>query len=427
MNSLFTQKSNQNGHWSFYSFLLFLFFLLVTFFVIFEMTEPDSFFRKIDPPEKTELLSVDESSNTLSQVVHPLENILSPENNSEPQSVPSHIVMPQNVHGIYITGWTAGSANRLEEILDLFNAKSSLNTVVIDIKDASGRLTYEPIDSSLLGSGVGSRKISDLKKVIDRFHQKGVYVIGRIAVFQDPFWAYKHSEDALKDIRTGLVWKDYKNISWLNPNSQPVADYIVDITQDAYNQGFDEVNLDYVRFPSDGPLKYLDLSQSTKSKPEVMAEFFKYIEEELEKRNINFSVDLFGLTMSARDDLGIGQKLELIAPNVPIISPMVYPSHFSDGVYGLSVPAKEPYQTINRSLSDGINRLEKIGISKDELRPWLQDFDLLGIRYTPDMVESQIKAAEDLGINSWLLWDPANRYTKEAFTLSPSDIIGQSN
>lgn len=329
----------------------------------------------------------------------------------------SHVATPEPLRGIYLTGWTAGTPARLTKALKLFEGDSILNAVVIDIKDATGRLSYQPVDSALLDIGVGTNRITDLSSVIETFHQRGIYVIGRLTVFQDPFYAAKYPSEALTDIRTGLVWRDYKGIAWLRPNSKAVAEYTATIARDAYAQGFDEINLDYVRFPSDGELKYIDLSMLTKNKAETMQDFFRSIRAQLAE--IPLSADVFGLTMSARDDVGIGQKAVLIAPEVDALAPMLYPSHFWNGSYGMAVPAEKPYEVIYRALSDGIAKLDAVGIDRSKIRPWFQDFDLLGVPYDAAKVRAQIQAAADLGVYSWMMWDPRNDYTDEVYILEP--------
>ena len=327
--------------------------------------------------------------------------------------LPVHVPMPDPLRAIYLTGWSAGTPTRLTKALALFE-DSVLNAVVIDIKDATGKLSYEPLDPELQATGVGTKRIRDLKGVIDEFHSRGIYVIGRLTVFQDPFYAKLYPEETLRDTRTGLPWADYKGIQWLRPDSEVVRAYVAAIARDAYAQGFDEINLDYVRFPSDGPLAYLDMTGFTKSKAETMQDFFVAIDQDLD--GIPLSADVFGLTMSANDDVGIGQKATLIAPSVDAIAPMLYPSHFWNGTYGIPVPAAEPYKVIYKSLSDGIKKLEAAGIDKSKIRPWFQDFDLVGVPYTAELVQAQLQAAYDLGINSWMMWDPRNEYTDEVYT-----------
>lgn len=327
----------------------------------------------------------------------------------------NHLSMPTPLRGIYLTGWSAGNAKTMARILKFID-ETGVNAVIVDIKDATGRLSYQPLDPELLASGVGTNRIRDLSELISTLHERGIYVIGRVAVFQDPFYAAAHPGEAFLDTRTGGIWTDYKGISWLRADSREVWDYTVAIARDAHAQGFDEINVDYVRFPSDGPLAYLDKSTLTQGRAETIRSFFAHIDPLIRGEGIVLSADLFGLVMSASDDLGIGQKLELIAPHVDVVAPMVYPSHFASGAYGVANPAQEPYTIIKTSMSRGMKKLEAIGIDPaTKLRPWLQDFDL-GAVYTEQMVRDQIRATEELGLDSWMLWDPRNVYTGAALT-----------
>jgi hypothetical protein len=356
-------------------------------------------------PERLEESSKLESSATLPVIE---EQIAAP----PVADMPLHVPAPYPLRALYSTGWTAGTATRFTRLLSLYD-DSILNAVVLDIKDATGRLSYEPLDEGLKATGVGTKRIKDLKSVIDEFHTRGIYVIGRLTVFEDPFFSALHPEETYKDTRTGLPWTNDKGHTWLRADSIKTRDHVTAIARDAYAQGFDEINLDYVRFPSDGPLAYLDMTGFTKSKAETMEDFFVAMRQELV--GIPLSADVFGLTMSASDDVGIGQKAVLIAPEVDALSPMVYPSHFWNGTYGIPVPASEPYKVVYKALSDGIKKLEAAGMDKSKIRPWLQDFDLVGVAYDAEKVRAQIQAAHDLGIESWMMWDPANNYTAEVY------------
>lgn len=340
-----------------------------------------------------------------------------PNSTTEPiveQNQITHITTPEPVKGVYVSSWVAGTQSTINRIINLID-ETSANAIIIDIKDATGRISYMPLDPSLVVVGSGANRIRDIQALIKRLHDKNIYVIGRISVFQDPYYATKYPEYAYKDTRTGLTWHDNKGLSWVKNDSRAVWDYTAAIARDAYAQGFDEINLDYVRYPSDGPLSYLDTSGMAKGRTGTMVEFFQYVDQELrQKSNIPISADLFGLSMSAQGDLGIGQILELVAPYVDYVAPMIYPSHFAKGTYGVSDPAAQPYAIIHRSLSDGIKRMQAIGEDVHKIRPWLQDFNL-GAIYTPEMVKAQMQATEDVGLTSWMLWDPRNIYTKSAF------------
>jgi len=350
-------------------------------------------------------------------VVPVVETIPAPEVASitEPEAVKTfHQPIPESVKGIYVSGWVAGTTTSMNRIMALLDTTSA-NTVIIDIKDATGRLSYQPLAPELQKLGVGTNRIKDLEVLIKQLHDKQIYVIGRVAVFQDPYFAIKNPDSAFKDIRTGLAWHDNKGLAWLRTNDQATWDYTVSIARDAYSQGFDEINLDYVRFPSDGLLAYLDKTQIIKSRPETVRDFFVYMDEKIRKESgIPLSADIFGLAASATGDLGIGQILEYIAPHVDYVAPMVYPSHFAKGSYGIADPASAPYGVIYRSMSDAVKKMIAIGEDPHKLRPWLQDFDL-GAVYTVELVRAQITATADAGLDSWMMWDPRTVYTKDAF------------
>jgi hypothetical protein len=151
------------------------------------------------------------------------------------------------------------------------------------------------------------------------------------------------------------------------------------------------------------------------SKQDTIAAFFADLDTTLRQTyHIPLSADVFGDTVNSSDDMGIGQKLELIAPHVDFICPMIYPSHFAAGSYNFSNPAAHPYDVIYKSLIDGEAKLTAAGIPADKIRPWLQDFNL-GAIYTAPMVQDEINGAHDAGVNSWLMWDASNRYTASVY------------
>ncbi len=320
-----------------------------------------------------------------------------------------HMPTPVSVRGIYLSAWTAGSKKAVERLITLAHAQN-VNAVVIDIKDATGRLSYQPLDPELRASGVGTRKIPDLPALTSRMHEEGLYVIGRIAVFQDPYRATLYPDQAFRTKGSGALWRDSKGLAWLRADEIQVWEYTSSIAHDAYAQGFDEINVDYVRYPSDGPLDTIEGRAGASVRAETIEKFFVYLNEHIRARGIVLSADLFGLTMTATGDIGIGQELLRIAPYVDVVAPMIYPSHFAAGSYGYANPSIHPYEIIKRALADGTKKLATIGIGPEKLRPWLQDFDLLGIAYTPSMVADQIKATDESGATGWMMWDPKNTY-----------------
>jgi len=357
------------------------------------------------------------------------------EASTTPVFVVTHIQTPLAVKAIYMTSWAAGNDKFRKHLFDLVDT-TEINAVVIDVKDYSGRISFMVEDPILKETGASEKRIPDIKEFLGKLHEKGVYVIARISSFQDSYMINIHPEWAVKT-NEGNVWKDYKGVKWLDAGAKPVWDYLVAIGKESYAVGFDELNFDYIRFPSDGNLKDISYSWGAgRQRSIVMKDFFSYIHDQFKPLNIPISADLFGLTTSADDDLGIGQILEYALDSFDYVAPMVYPSHFGVGFNGYKKPALYPYEVIKYSMSHAIDKAEatttksralgedmiasttpqlytKKSYDKNKLRPWLQAFDL-GSVYTPEMVRAQIQATYDVGLDSWMLWNAGSVYKKEA-------------
>ncbi len=323
---------------------------------------------------------------------------------------------PEDVRGLYMTSWIASRPDLRTRIIQQIEDTPNLNSIIIDIKDDTGKISFKSEDPLLQEIGSTENRISDIDILLTELNEKGIYIIGRIAVFQDPFLIHVWPEEAVKkSSESEDLWLDRKKIGWIDPGSKKTWDYVATLAEESYKRGFDEINFDYIRFPSDGNMReiYYPLS-SGKVKSEVMESFFQYIYERLEPQNIVTSADIFGMTAVNTDDLGIGQILEKTVPYFDYISPMVYPSHFPSGWAGISDPAGEPYAVIKKSMERAYERVVAMGEDPKKLRPWLQDFNL-GAVYTSELVRAQIQALEDIGIYSWLMWSPRNVYTMSAF------------
>jgi hypothetical protein len=335
-------------------------------------------------------------------------------------AIPAHIPTPDSVRAIYMTSWAAGHPKFLAHLFDIVE-NTEINAVVIDIKDYTGRIAYEVDDPELAKYGSVEKRIPDIKALISKLHERNIYVIGRISTFQDSYLVKVHPEWAVKT-KAGAVWQDYKGVKWLDAGAKPVWDYVIAIGKDAYAQGFDELNYDYIRFPSDGPMKDISYTwDNGKSRQVVMREFFEYVHSQFKDTPIVTSADFFGLVTSSNDDLGIGQVLEDALHNFDYVAPMVYPSHFGKGYRGIEKPATEPYNVIKYSMESGIQKAIAATSSPQKLRPWLQAFDL-GADYTPAMVRAQIQATYDVGLTGWMLWNAGSIYDKDAL-LPKSEMI----
>ncbi|MCR4256631.1 MAG: putative glycoside hydrolase [Candidatus Uhrbacteria bacterium] len=306
---------------------------------------------------------------------------------------PLSVALPKEVRGIY---WTADSVRgtRGDELL-AYMLRYGLNAAVIDIKMDNGQVAL-PATSTL-----------------ERLGQNGIYRIARIAIMRDSVFAAAHPEVAVQRAGGGL-WRDKTNAAWLDPAAPEVAAYAIALGREALAAGFDELQYDYVRFPSDGALSAIryPLSQNA-DKPVVMRAFFDALNV-LREEGAVVSYDVFGMTFWSSSHFGIGQRLEDVYPNADFISPMVYPSHYPTGFRGFENPALYPYEIVKQSLDKGAEMLEADHFisptsSRPKFRPWLQDFDI-GAVYTAARIEAQIKAARDAGASGWMLWNARNVY-----------------
>lgn len=335
--------------------------------------------------------------------------------------VPTHIGTPGEVKAIYMTSWVAGTSDFRNSLIKLVE-DTELNSIVIDIKDYSGKLAFSIDDPVIKKYQAEENRIPDIKEFIKLLHKKGIYVIGRVTVFQDPHLAHHNPELAVLKESDKTIWKDYKGLSFTDPGNIDVWDYHVAIARGSYDLGFDEINFDYIRFPSDGNMEdiyypkseEIVLSDPNFGKAYVIESFFEYLSANLKKdEGLIISADVFGMTTTNYDDLNIGQVLERALPYFDYIAPMVYPSHYPKTFIGLLNPAEHPYEVVKYSLDKAYNRALAATTTPFKIRPWLQDFDL-GAEYTAELVRAQINATHDAGLTSWMLWAPSNKYTREA-------------
>lgn len=328
-----------------------------------------------------------------------------------------HLPTPEPLKALYITACVAGTPSWRSELRKLIET-TELNSVVIDIKDSTGTISFP----NTLSNGGKGCVVPDLMGFIAELHQSNIYVIGRISVFQDPSYAVSHPELAVKSKSTGGVWKDRKGLSFIDVGARPYWDFIITLAKASYDLGFDELNFDYIRYPSDGDMDNarFDWVVGTSTKPEILESFFSYLHDQLKPTGMKISADLFGMTTTIMADMGIGQVLERALPHFDYIAPMVYPSHYPNGWNGFANPAEHPYDVIHIAMSEGKRREDVLKLSMgiatstpSKLRPWLQDFNL-GATYDATKIRAQIEATYDSGLTSWMLWSAANKYTKEA-------------
>lgn len=376
---------------------------------------------------------------------------------TDTREVIAHVPKPDQVKTIYMTSCVAGTPSFREQLVSLIES-TEVNSVMIDIKDYSGTISFAPTNEAWLPAWANSRcGARDMKSFIATLHAKEIFVIGRITVFQDPFYAERMPHLAVKRLDGTTVWQDHKGLSFIDVAAKEYWDHIVDLSVMAYDLGFDELNFDYVRYPSDGNMQDISFPHTTGSKwpndkQANLEAFFEYLSQQLSDetkfasvRHQNTgkasstpwtSVDLFGMTTTNYDDLSIGQVIERAAPYFDFVAPMVYPSHYPKTFLGLGNPNDHPYTIVNHAMSSGVKRMvasttpvegflhERIGTTTpaiykkpvwdaSKLRTWIQDFDYGGY-YDADDVRAQIQASYDAGVMDFMIWAPSNIYTKAA-------------
>lgn len=325
-------------------------------------------------------------------------------------------VIPE-VKGVYLTAWKAGNSQFIYHLSD-FVAKTEVNSVVVDVKDDCGTISYGSKVQLVKQIGANLKKF-DPQLLLKVLEENKIYVIARIVVFKDPLLAKACPDLAVRNGK-GELWSDRKGTHWVDPYNRKVWDYNLEIAKEAAEMGFKEIQFDYIRFTSDGNISECRYpADNGETKSEVIGKFLKQAKEILEPLGVKVSADVFGLTCSAKDDLGIGQDFVLIAQNVDIICPMVYPSHYYKGQYNIADPDSKPYETILHSLLDAKEKLAKAQVNT-VVRPWLQDFSLLS-HYNRQELMAQIHAVEDVGLNQWLFWNPQNNYDVSKYLVASDD------
>jgi hypothetical protein len=312
--------------------------------------------------------------------------------------------LPGEVRGVHVTLALASDADKIDEYL----AMPGLNTIQVDVKDENGEVGFL-MPATTLARRIGATKpYYRAGRLAGKTRANGVYLIGRVVVFEDPILASKRPDMAIRTPGGG-VWTNDVGLGWVNPYDKRVWDYNVEIATAAARAGFDEIQFDYVRFPSDGDVEAAVYRGKVNEDPGwTIARFVQYAAKKLKPLGIRVSIDVFGL--SATHDLGIGQRPKRFAKFVDAIYPMVYPSHYNPGEFNLPDPSAAPGLTVAASLQDFRRQLRG---TKTLLIPWLEDFSL-GRTRTPEEVQAQIQAARDYGAKGFLLWNPSGIYTQEA-------------
>lgn len=317
---------------------------------------------------------------------------------------------PDAVKGIYLTAFSAGS--NLDAYLELID-DTELNAAVIDVKDVTGEVMYPSEVPLAREIGATRDVLPDLESLAAELEKRDVYAIARVAVFEDDILPRQRPDLAVTDSTTDDPWLNDAGQSWASAYEKEVWEYNTAIAVEAAEAGFDEIQFDYIRFPSDGPMDQIDYGdEAFPTKVDALAGFLEYARKQLAPHDVRVAADVFGLA-ATEPGAGVSQYVDELAPYLDVICPMAYPSHYPPGSYGYQDPNSEPYGILKETMADFEKETRKANPDL-EIRPWIQDFDLGSPPYGPDEIRAQMSAIYDSGETGWLLWNAANVYTEEA-------------
>lgn len=347
----------------------------------------------------------------------------SPEDPSEESSVEIMNMDPVKpavkVKGIYVSEYVAGTPDLMNAIIENI-IKTEINAVVIDVKDDNGRISYA-MDSPMVSAlGAVKKFIPDMNGLMAKLKEHNIYTIARVVAFRDPYLADKRPDLSLK-LADGSIYRDNKGLAWVNPYKKETWDYLVEVGTEAYKAGFDEIQFDYIRFSTEKGIKnvvYEEADTLGRTKTEIISEFVSYAYDQLSKEGVFVAADVFGAIIGGGvDSDSVGQSYGDMAKHLDYICPMIYPSHYGDGNFGIEHPDTQPYDTIRAALMksrEDLKSHEAESRRQAIVRPWLQDFTASYltnyIPYGDKEVRAQIQAVYDAGYDEWILWSAANKY-----------------
>lgn len=348
------------------------------------------------------------------------------------------------VKGIYYNVYFPQN-NALERCVQLIE-QTDLNAIVIDVKEDNGFFTFPTENEVLVGAFNAFKSNYDYdyygnlveREDIADMKERGVYAIARVVCFLDNRYVGGNPSHALAD-QNGGAWRDSINRRWIDPYNKDAWEYLLEVCKEAAEIGFDEIQLDYVRFPSDGRLSSIDYGPAAEEQKryQIISEFVAFIREEMAELGVKTSADIFGIVgMSYIDASAVGQNVGLLLGNLDSICPMIYPSHFAnieqngEGQYINGIlferPDTEPYEVVYNVLQHYKRQVEEFAeaypdVTPAVIRPYLQYFtaswlhEECWILYEPEQILAQIQAVEDAGFEEWLLWRQSdNNYNIDA-------------
>jgi hypothetical protein len=313
------------------------------------------------------------------------------------------------VRGIYVNRWAAQSPKKMRSLIALADT-TEINAFVIDIKDEFG-INYSSSDTLVKRNAGRGGTIPGMRPLLDTLQAHGILAIARIVVFKDSVTA-RHNPDWTIRKADGDVWRDKEGLAWVNPYDRSLWELNIRVAEEVTRLGFDEIQWDYIRFPE--PYKSLPPQvfpgAEGRTKTQALVGFLELAKERLNPLGVRSTADIFGLVTSVNGALEIGQAWEPLSPVADVLLPMVYPSHYPRGAFGIDRPNADPYGVIYAAISKAHARDLKLGISGEHVRPWIQAFTLGAPAYGAREVRLQKQAIYDAGYDTWVLWHPGSRY-----------------
>jgi hypothetical protein len=316
---------------------------------------------------------------------------------------------PPVVRALYVNRWAAQSKKKMAKLIAIADT-TEINALVVDMKDEFG-LNYATKNPEF-AKNAGSSSKANVVALLDTLKAHKIFPIARIVVFKDSVTARVHPEWTIRKT-DGSVWRDKKGLAWVNPYHHELWDYNIGVAEELVKLGFGEIQFDYIRFPEPYPSLPKQVFPDSKDvpKPDALAAYLKEARTRLNKLGARSTADIFGLVTTVQGPLEVGQDWEKLAPNTDVLLPMVYPSHYPHGSFGIPSPNAEPYKVITTAIMRARERDEKLGIKEQEhVRPWLQAFTLGAPPYGADQLRAEKKAVYDSGYDGWVMWNPGSSY-----------------
>ncbi len=312
------------------------------------------------------------------------------------------VLDPVTVRGLRVGGDAASDPAHWAQILRLAET-TTVNGLVVDTKDEAGTVMWDTDVPEAAEFGVEAN-LFDVRRALSDMDERGLYKITRVVVFQDTPLGRNRPELAAADSETGEPWETYGGHIWIDPTDREAWEYSLALAVSACEIGFDEVQFDYVRFPTDGPVGRLvvdDPELASESRVQVIADFLSEARRRLHPLGCAVSADIFAIVVSVGDDQGIGQRPEELSRAVDVISPMIYPSHYGAGWMGFDNPNDYPSEVVGQALESGLPRLEGPAV----MRPWLQTYP-----YGRTEIAIELNEAEERGLG-WMLWSAGTQFS----------------